>query len=348
MVKVSIRDRFSAEPASYLEHVATCRNESGGKVKIVKTIGQAITNPLGAAVVCVVGGYVIWFAFAPPPGGAVKLKVNGRQVTSQRSGKVGRSDQVERRNSAASRADDRTPPRNKQGALAANKRKDGLQGTAIGGNETHFEEFEATSERGDDSAESAGTDMSEPRPAMTAAKTTAVPALEVIGPRDPRASSLTEYQTKKAQFAVTAMDQKRLALWCDERGLWDLAKTHWEASLRLDPKSDEARRRLGIRLKGGSWVVDAASAEDAAQRKANAFWKKLEVYHSRMKCRSKVAVPGRDEAVETVESVGDPRAASAIWKVFAADVSHHALIVGILSRFKTREACANAGCPGRL
>ena len=57
-----------------------------------------------------------------------------------------------------------------------------------------------------------------------------------------------------------------------------------------------------------------------------------------MKCRSKVAVPGRDAAVAGVEAVGDPRAATSIWKVFAADASHHALIVGIMSRFKTREA----------
>jgi hypothetical protein len=57
-----------------------------------------------------------------------------------------------------------------------------------------------------------------------------------------------------------------------------------------------------------------------------------------MKCRSKVAVPGRDAAVASVESVGDPRAAALIWKVFAADASHHALMIGILGRFNTREA----------
>ena len=57
-----------------------------------------------------------------------------------------------------------------------------------------------------------------------------------------------------------------------------------------------------------------------------------------MKCRSKVAVPGRAEAVARVEAVGDPHAAAALWKVFAADTSHHGLIVGVLGRFKTREA----------
>ena len=57
-----------------------------------------------------------------------------------------------------------------------------------------------------------------------------------------------------------------------------------------------------------------------------------------MKCRSKVAVPGRAEAVARVEAVGDPHAAAALWKVFAADASHHGLIVGVLGRFATREA----------
>jgi hypothetical protein len=57
-----------------------------------------------------------------------------------------------------------------------------------------------------------------------------------------------------------------------------------------------------------------------------------------MRCRSKIAVPSRAEAVAQVEAVGDPRAAAAIWNVFAADTGHHGMIVGLLTRFDTRKA----------
>ena len=130
-----------------------------------------------------------------------------------------------------------------------------------------------------------------------------------------------------------------MAIWCDERGLWEAAKAHWEAVLRLDPGNEAARRRLGFRLRDRRWVFDAASFEQVVQKKADVYWPRvLDRYHSQMKCRSKVAVPGRAEAVARVEAVGDPHAAAALWKVFAADTSHHGLIVGVLGRFATREA----------
>jgi hypothetical protein len=164
-------------------------------------------------------------------------------------------------------------------------------------------------------------------------------ASDTIGPGDPREKDLAEYQAKKAAVPEDAAAQKTLALWCDEHGLWDTAKAHWEAVLRLQPESDAARRRLGFRRRDGKWVLDAAAAEDVAQKKANAVWERvLRRYHAQMRCRSRRPVPARHEAVAHVEAVGDPRAASAIWKVFAADTSHHGLIVGVLGRFRTREA----------
>jgi hypothetical protein len=135
------------------------------------------------------------------------------------------------------------------------------------------------------------------------------------------------------------MSQKRMAYWCDEQGLWDAAKSHWEAILRLVPNNDEARKRLGFRWRGGQWVLDAARADEIAQKKADAYWEKeLKTLHTAMRCRSTIAVPGRAEALAHIEAVGDPRAASAIWNVFAADTGHHGMIVEILRRFGTRKA----------
>ena len=232
-------------------------------MKIISSISRAIANPLGAAVICLVGGCAIWFA-QTPPGGAAKLNASGEQATGQRPSKVDRSDQGQRRKATASKADDRQRTRNQRGAIAANKRGDSPRESAVDRNDIHSKEFEAENEPLNASVKTTAPNMPDSRSKMTKTETTTEPASDVIGPSDPRAPALSEYQTKKTQVFNTVADQKRLALWCDERGLWDLAKAHWEASVRLDSKSDEARRRLGYRSKGGNWIVDVASAEDVA------------------------------------------------------------------------------------
>jgi hypothetical protein len=222
--------------------------------------------------------------------------------------------------------------------IAARRRADAERRKAIARREPDFEEIQATVESPTPSTEAAAADRPERRSATTAGESITAATSDAIGPLDPRAKALMEYQAKKAAIPEDTVAQKRMALWCDEHGLWEGAKTHWEAVLRLDPESEAARQRLGYRRRDRQWVFDAASAEDVARKKANAYWKVLEKYHAQMRCRSKVAVPARNEAVAHVEAVGDPRAATAIWKVFAADASHHGLIVGVLSRFKTEEA----------
>ena len=212
------------------------------------------------------------------------------------------------------------------------------QGKARDRADGYVQHFEAENEPLDTATKPAAADHPD-RPSKTNGTESAAPSTaDTIGPLDPRATALVEYQAKKPAIPDTAAAQKQLALWCDQHGLWDGAKTHWEAVVRLDPKNEEARKRLGFRLRDRAWVFDTARAEEAAQKKANSYWKVLERYHSQMKCKSKIAAPGRAEAVAHIEAVGDPRSAVAIWNVFAADISHHGLMVGILSRFKTPQA----------
>jgi hypothetical protein len=189
----------------------------------------------------------------------------------------------------------------------------------------------------------AAADRRERRPQPTGGESTTPSTADEISPRDPRAKAMSEYKAKRAAASEHAIGQKQLAQWCDQNGLWEKAKAHWEAVLRLDPKNEAARQRLGFRLRDRQWIPDAARAEQVAQTRANAYWKVLEKYHAQMRCRSKVAVPGRDQAVAHVESVGDPRAATTIWRVFGADFSHHAMIIRALSRFHTREASQMLG-----
>ena len=307
-------------------------------MKIFGSIWRLITNPLCAAVICAGGGYAIWFCLGRPPGGAPKANLAGEQRTGQRPIKDGRLDPVGRGSIVATKSDKTQKLHNGRSRIAAARRADTEPRKTIGRRQVDFEEFEATNESPVSSAVAATAGRPQHRLQATGGDSATASTSDVIGPRDPRAKALLEYQTKKAQVADAAVDQKRLALWCDEHGLWEVAKTHWEAAVRLDPKSDEAHKRLGFRWRGGRWVFDAASAEDVAQTKANAYWKVLERIHTQMRCRSKVAVPGRGEAIAQLEAIGDPRAAAAIWKAFGADAGHHGLVVGILSRFKTRDA----------
>ena len=177
------------------------------------------------------------------------------------------------------------------------------------------------------------------RAQATNTESTAQSIADTIGPRDPRAKALLAYGSAKAAVAADFISQKRLANWCDERGLWDAAKTHWEAALKTAPNSNEVRKRLGFRWRGKEWVFDQASAEAAAESKADAYWEpELKKLHAAMRCRSRIPEPGRAEAVAQVEAIGDPLAGAALWKVFAADAGHHVMMVEILKRFNTRKA----------
>jgi hypothetical protein len=181
-------------------------------------------------------------------------------------------------------------------------------------------------------------------------------------PRDWRSEALVEYNARKAQAGDNADAQQRLALWCDSHGLWDEAKLHWEAVVRLSPRPEVARRRLGYRLlRDGRWTADAALAEAATQQKADEYWgRELAADHKRIDTkRPKPRIPtavfwgvgansvstskranaaaarSQDEAVTRVEAVRDPRAVPALWRVFAGHHSHHGLVVAVLSRIES-------------
>jgi len=302
-------------------------------VKIFNAIGRLITNPLFAVIVCAACACVIWYELARPPGGAPKANLGGEQGNRQQSIKDGRVDPAGRASSVATETNGTQKSRHTPGVITAQPPAQSRKTTGRG--KAAFEEFEAMNEPQNSTAEADAANRPERHLPMTGPESTS----DAIGPRDPRATAMADYLTKHAAITDDAAAQKRAALWCDEHGLWDAAKTHWETVLRLAPNSNEARNRLGFRSRGGNWVLDAAAAEDVAQKKASAYWEKeLKDYHTQMRCRSRIAVPARAEAVAHVEAVGDPRAAATIWKVFAADAGHHGMIVGMLRRFKTPQA----------
>ncbi|MGO9913591.1 MAG: hypothetical protein ACLQIB_02590 [Isosphaeraceae bacterium] len=302
-------------------------------MKLFNAIGRQITNPLFAVIVCAGGACAIWFGLGRVPESAPKAHLAGAERTDHPAVKDGQTGADEGGKSLATKTDGAPEsPKAPSGIAARRPRQPRM---SIGEGKADVIVFEATNEPvpfppavgAIDHRQATGQ---ESVPALTA---------ETIGPRDPRAKAMSAYQLRNVAVPDDVMSQKRMANWCDEQGLWDAAKTHWEAVLRLVPNQDEARKRLGFRWRGGKWVFDAASADEIAQRKANAYWEKeLKKLHTAMRCRTRTAVPARALAVAQVESVGDPLAAGAIWNVFAADAGHHGMMAGILRRFNTRKA----------
>ena len=307
-------------------------------MKVLKAIARLITNPLSAAIICLGGGYVIWLAVAHHPDGAPTA--NRGRMQAPGNGRImdSRSDALGRGNTEPNKTGGTRTKSGAHGGAASRSRSDAKRAGARSRGEEYVEHFEAENEPLEPAMKPGTEDRTDRPSRATDAASAMASSADVITPLDPRAKALAEYPAKKAAIPDTAAANKELALWCDQHGLWDGAKTHWEAVVRLNPKNEEARKRLGFRFRNPAWVIDAARAEDVEQKKANSYWKVLEKYHAQMKCRSKLAVPGRAEAVAHIEAIGDPRAAAAIWKAFYADISHHGLMVGILSRFKTPEA----------
>jgi hypothetical protein len=157
---------------------------------------------------------------------------------------------------------------------------------------------------------------------------------------DPRTKALVSYEAKRAQAGDRVDEQKQLASWCDSQGLWDQAKIHWEAVIRLDTSEESARRRLGYRPRKGQWILDAKRAEDALKEKAEVFWfRELTSAHRQIDRKD-----GRDatkkavEAATRVEFITDSLAVPSLWKVFSGHHKHHRLLSGVLSQIKTKPA----------
>lgn len=133
---------------------------------------------------------------------------------------------------------------------------------------------------------------------------------------DRMARALDEYEDQRKQSPLTAEARWKLAVWCEQHGLKDQARTHFIEVIRLDPSRAAAWKRLGYRKQGKRWVSEtqlaAEKAEADAQGKADRYWKpQLERWRSWLGKKEK-----RDEAERLFNGVADPRAVPSIWKVF--------------------------------
>ena len=81
-----------------------------------------------------------------------------------------------------------------------------------------------------------------------------------------RAAATEEYLQRRVKAADTADAQYKLALWCEENGLPEQAVAHLRQVVRLDPKRENAWKRLGYKKQtNGRWVSAAQLAQEKAR-----------------------------------------------------------------------------------
>lgn len=205
-------------------------------MKVFKAIARLITHPLSIALICL-SGYTIYWYLSQPRG----ADTGRRTVTATRSGALGRASRTATKIIEASKKS--AAPARIAAVSTTKATREKARDRADGG----VKHFEAENEPPETAALATAPKSPDRVADGIGAPSAPVLTVDVIGPNDPRASALNDYQTKKAAIPDTAAANQELALWCDQHGLWDAAKTQWEAVRRLDPKSEEAQKRLGYR-----------------------------------------------------------------------------------------------------
>jgi hypothetical protein len=140
---------------------------------------------------------------------------------------------------------------------------------------------------------------------------------ERIRSDEARTAALAEYNARRASTPGTADAQWDLARWCEQKGLKAEAIAHFTAVTRLDPSREQAWKHLGLRKHEGRWMTPEQIAEErdeaAAQRRAD-----VRCLDRLRSIKRLFAIRGRlADAQRALAEVTDPRAARAVWTVFA-------------------------------
>jgi hypothetical protein len=141
-----------------------------------------------------------------------------------------------------------------------------------------------------------------------------------------KSAVLAEYNGLRAKTPDTAAAQWKLGLWCEERGLKDLAYVHFAVVARLDPRRDAAWRKLGFKKHAGRWTSDEQLADENEQKKAEKIWApKLRKLHKDVHGTN--GAKKRVIAQAEVDAITDPRAIPAVYREFAGGGQSDQLIL---------------------
>ncbi len=153
------------------------------------------------------------------------------------------------------------------------------------------------------------------------------------------ADLLAEYDGRRVKTKLKAVDQFKLAVWCEENGLKDQARAHLATVVRLDPNHGDAWKKLGYKKVGNRWITEAQATgekhEKVTQTAADKSWRpRLE------KLREALASKGSKESTEkALAEISDPRAVPMVMAVFVAKSDKdHVRAVQILGQIDSIEA----------
>jgi len=151
----------------------------------------------------------------------------------------------------------------------------------------------------------------------------------------------TAYRIAREKAGETAWDQLVLANWCSQRNLPDQERAHLTKVLDLDTNQAEARRRLGFRWVGGSWLSEQEIAESNGRAKkaaaATKQWApKLMSIRTGL---SRDSLHRREVALERLLAIKDPTAITAIESMlcrYSEEMAEHG--IRALAGIKAHEA----------
>ena len=132
-----------------------------------------------------------------------------------------------------------------------------------------------------------------------------------------RIAKVAEYRSRRDRAENTVDDQLQLARWCERAGLTEEAQTHWHAVLKLNPRSIEARNKLGLAYYHNRFVpaaeVERFDADLKQQQEDYLKWK-----DRFSKLRSQIESKQTAEtALQELREIRDPAAIAAMEAVFA-------------------------------
>jgi hypothetical protein len=149
---------------------------------------------------------------------------------------------------------------------------------------------------------------------------------------DARRKAESEYNLLKEKTPMTATARMKLALWCEEHGLSDLAYVHFGEVISIDPKREAAWKKLGFKKYGNQWLTDAQIADDQEQKKADKLWgarlKKVhkDIHGGNGKAKQKLAQAELDK-------ISDPRAIASVYREFrGGDDVDQFILLDVLSQ----------------
>ncbi len=147
-----------------------------------------------------------------------------------------------------------------------------------------------------------------------------------------RDKAVSEYNFLKEKTPMTAAARWKLAIWCEEHGLADLAFVHLGEVISLDPGRDVAWRKLGFKKLGNRWASEAEIAEDLERKKADKRWgPQLRKVHKDIHGSNGKAKRLLAEA--ELDKITDPRAVVSVYREFGAGgETDHWILVDFLRR----------------